>query len=393
MTDEHAKNLDAALAHALLDRLRATPDVAAAREDLERLRHFGSRGQIQFLREALKYLVEITPSDSVDHQKFDAELISLPPEEKRPDNAPDVKLLVMIPDPLPATGPLPAEPLGGEGWPVPPMFAADWSEIKEDALTAATQRSLACFASALDPKEILAVRAGRAAELPSYPGYTAVELLFRGSEDEELTHIGVFGDGKALLVNGVSPGIHELNAGGPTIDDKLGLSPLALKSEEQVQAYLRFFCGCVHGEEGPFSIIETAEQLEVRWVESAVPDAILENVAPITATVREAEQEGDNLATEEEQLADSEANDSSGEPTNATNKLTPPQSAADTNLTWTATATVLYSGALFTAKFRIQPTGLIEMEEDEPVAADLPILRDGFLHHLRIGTTKRAKLS
>ena len=35
-------------------------------------------------------------------------------------------------------------------------------------------------------------------------------------------------------------------------------------------------------------------------------------------------------------------------------------------------AVVFYSNALFIANFAVQPTGMIEMLDDEPIAADLP---------------------
>ena len=37
---------------------------------------------------------------------------------------------------------------------------------------------------------------------------------------------------------------------------------------------------------------------------------------------------------------------------------------------------VFYSNALFIANFAIQPSGMIEMLDDEPIAADLPVKVD-----------------
>lgn len=39
-------------------------------------------------------------------------------------------------------------------------------------------------------------------------------------------------------------------------------------------------------------------------------------------------------------------------------------------------AVVYYSNALFIANFAVQPTGMIEMLSDEPIAADLPVKVD-----------------
>jgi hypothetical protein len=39
-------------------------------------------------------------------------------------------------------------------------------------------------------------------------------------------------------------------------------------------------------------------------------------------------------------------------------------------------AVVYYSNALFIANFAVQPSGMIEMLNDEPIAADLPVKVD-----------------
>jgi hypothetical protein len=39
-------------------------------------------------------------------------------------------------------------------------------------------------------------------------------------------------------------------------------------------------------------------------------------------------------------------------------------------------AVVFYSNALFTADFAKQPSGMIEMLDDEPIVADLPVRVD-----------------
>ena len=43
---------------------------------------------------------------------------------------------------------------------------------------------------------------------------------------------------------------------------------------------------------------------------------------------------------------------------------------------WMCDAVVYYSNALFIANFSVQPSGMIEMLDDEPIAADLPIKID-----------------
>ena len=43
---------------------------------------------------------------------------------------------------------------------------------------------------------------------------------------------------------------------------------------------------------------------------------------------------------------------------------------------WLCDAVVFYSNALFIANFAVHPTGMIEMLDDEPIAADLTVRVD-----------------
>lgn len=126
--------------------------------------------------------------------------------------------------------------------------------------------------------------------------------------------------GELFRLNGTSPPIHEVNAKAPI---KI--------TEENVLEYLRFFCFFVRGEEGPFLIAEASS-------DPYLPkDVDPQTRSVIEGTIRPASYEGKN-----EQgfyLAD---------------------------------AVVYYSNALFIANFAIQPGGMIEMLDDEPIAADLP---------------------
>ena len=40
---------------------------------------------------------------------------------------------------------------------------------------------------------------------------------------------------------------------------------------------------------------------------------------------------------------------------------------------WLCDAIVYYSNALFFSNFAVQPTGMIEMTDDDPLAQDLPV--------------------
>lgn len=126
-------------------------------------------------------------------------------------------------------------------------------------------------------------------------------------------------DGSLFRLNGTSPPIHEVNAKAPI-----------KVTEQNVLDYMRFFCFFVRGEEGPFLI---AEDMENPYLPKNMDD---QTRTAIENTIRPASYEGKN-----EQgffLCD---------------------------------GVVFYSNALFIANFAVQPTGMIEMLDDDPIATNL----------------------
>ncbi len=131
-------------------------------------------------------------------------------------------------------------------------------------------------------------------------------------------------EGNLFRLNGTSPPIHEVNHAAPV---KL--------TEENILDYLHFFCFFVRGEEGPFLIVESIDNPDM-------PQEIDDQTrAVIEGTIRPATYEGKN--DKGEYLCD---------------------------------GVVFYSNALFIANFAVQPGGMIEMLDDEPIAADLPVKVD-----------------
>ena len=99
--------------------------------------------------------------------------------------------------------------------------------------------------------------------------------------------------------------------------------------------YLRFFCFFVRGEDGPFLIAEDMSNEDLPKNMDAQTRSVIEG------TVRPATYEGKD-----------------------------PQGRL------LCDAVVFYSNALFIAQFAVQPTGMIEMLDDEPIAGDLPVRVD-----------------
>ncbi len=160
--------------------------------------------------------------------------------------------------------------------------------------------------------------------LPFYERVVLVRISDPGWTPKNLKIYYLTLDGNLYRLNGTSPPIHEVNAGAPI---KL--------SEPNVLDYLRFFCFFVRGEEGPFLIAEDINDPDLPKNMDAKTRTVVEG------TIRPASYEGKNAQG-----------------------------------FYLCDGVVFYSNALFIANFAVQPSGMIEMLDDEPIAADLPVRVD-----------------
>jgi hypothetical protein len=157
--------------------------------------------------------------------------------------------------------------------------------------------------------------------LPFYESVALIRVRDPNWVNRRLNIYYLTDQGNLFRLNGTSPPIHEVNAKAPI-----------KVNEKNVLDYLRFFCFFVRGEEGPFYIAETMEDPNIPTEMDDTTRSVIEG------TVRAATFAGMN--DQGHFLCD---------------------------------AVVFYSNALFIANFAIQPTGMIEMLDDEPIAADLPV--------------------
>ncbi len=160
--------------------------------------------------------------------------------------------------------------------------------------------------------------------LPFYDNVALIRLKDRSWGKPKLAIYYLTMEGNLFRLNGTSPPIHEVNSKAPV---KI--------TDDNVLEYLRFFCFFVRGEEGPFLIAETMDDPYIPANLDPKTKAVIEG------TVRAASYEGKN-----EQGY------------------------------FMCDAVVYYSNALFIANFAVQPSGMIEMLDDEPIAADLAVKVD-----------------
>ncbi len=128
--------------------------------------------------------------------------------------------------------------------------------------------------------------------------------------------------GRMFLLDGSSAPIHDANEADPI-----------KVTEQNALDYLRFFCYFVHGDEGPFLIVETIDHPAL---------------------------DKDKLTDDTRKVIEDALRPAAFEGTTAEGAFE-------------ASAMVLYGNALFSARFSMTENGMIEMIDDEPVAADLPV--------------------
>ena len=162
----------------------------------------------------------------------------------------------------------------------------------------------------------------RFSPLPFYKDIALVEI----NDTAWNPNIGPFWflakQGTLFLLDGSSSPIHDANEAGPIVI-----------TENNALDYMRFFCFFVHGDEGPFFVVEDINYpaLDTAKMEPGIKQTLENAILPAT-------YEGKTEKGVHE-----------------------------------TTGMILYGNALFSARFAITDNGMIEMIDDEPIAADLPV--------------------
>lgn len=186
---------------------------------------------------------------------------------------------------------------------------------------------LADLAEQLDPALEPATTAVRRWPLSFYDEYDLYEIADRAGDRERRAYL-LYKRKDARPMDWTVGPIRQLNAD----------APLHLANDREAMEYLDFFCWSITGDEGRFLLAKRFEDLDIR---EPLPDAqeakIRDALGPIEALPP---KEGD------------------------------PEGARRME------ASVLYGRALFKAEFLLQANGQVEMVDDEPLEADLPVPED-----------------
>lgn len=190
-------------------------------------------------------------------------------------------------------------------------------------------------------------------------------------------------DQDARLLNGKSQVLHELNAGRS--ENASQVSELDLGRLDLARDYLRFFCSFVSSDEGPFTLVESAEDL--MWPQAQANsvlkgfDAVIETrreelnwpALPLELTREDLQRFGetgeDALRLFRERTADRDAAKRQADLESA--RRLPRVVEMHADLTepgrFNASAVVLYGEALFKAMFRVNRDGTVDMIDDNPL--------------------------
>lgn len=335
MIDEgYSRRLAEKVAGALVERIAVTEDEAVARADLARIRRLVVDGHIArgFLTRGLAAVQGNAALNAALREEAEAEASRIPPPSPAllPAAAPRegssirssaaAVVDITLPSTDTAAGPAyrSADVIVPARTPPDMLAATGWTPVTGDAL--------AELFAAIGPVDGALRVAPETSSchwrpLPWYADVGLVRIADPGWNDPDLSLFYLTMKGALYRLDGTSPPIHTVNAEAPIRLDA-----------ENAGDYLRFFCFFVRGEEGPFYLAERDD-------DPMIPEIVDTRTREIL--------------------------------TGATREITPAGTSADGCFLFDAT--VFYSNAAFGANFSVAPSGMIEMVDDDPIAADLPI--------------------
>ena len=134
---------------------------------------------------------------------------------------------------------------------------------------------------------------------------------------------------KAIVLNGKSPPIHMTN----------NVENLQL-TETNAASYLRFFCSFTHAELGPFQVLENQKEVHFPSTDNKAAQAKYEK--------------SEDLIKQ------------------SIKKIIVVKISDETGIKFQTDITICYGNTIFEAHMEIWPNGLVEMQDDDPVAPEVP---------------------
>jgi len=342
MNDDDQTQLATRLADVLATRIEtgmATADIANVRSNLKHLLRLDSRAEQSRMAAILQRLQDVLPATEADAAGLSTQLAHA--KQRLEEQARRQAIVNALNDPnvRPFGEPraLPEATIATVAsaarhhptWPHPPVFDDAWQDLDGKEIVG----DLALLNRALhsDPffRSVLraGVVAGRRCGLSCYDGVILELLLEAELGKPQSSVVFLLGSFGALPFDGTSRAFHVLNQ----------LGRLDISTEDKATQYIRLFCGLVHGDDGPFTIVADGPAV-LQLLQNSVdlPPAVM--AAPRFA-------------------------------------LTPPSESEDA---WQGDATIVYGSSVFSSRMAIEPSGNIKMLGDEKLAADLPVRQARF---------------
>jgi hypothetical protein len=171
------------------------------------------------------------------------------------------------------------------------------------------------------------IRGLRAQRIACFPNHRLIEALIDHG-DHKAVYSALIGSRGGYLLGGESASFHILMAREGRL--------VATDNAEHMASYLKVFCAYVHGEDGPYRIVEDIDDLGL------LPSCDAEERAKIVRLIRPLEYLGKEEAGH------------------------------------LFSATVCYAEALFHVQFKVLDDGNVEMTEDELIISDMAVMQHRF---------------
>jgi tetratricopeptide (TPR) repeat protein len=216
-------------------------------------------------------------------------------------------------------------------WHAPPKQPGAWTEPDgEDAVQLVARLSDWLDRAGQEMQLALESRVDRVRTMPlaCYPGASLVEMQGYAADGRAGLITLIADQHRIRVLNGTSLPIHALNEATPP-----DFATAAARRE-----YLELFMNHVCGEEGRFQPVGERDTLAQRLADSGQLDELADQLQPLTQAGEE--RRGDALH-------------------------------------YLYSGTVLYSNGLFRVDIKLFVTGMVEMLDDEQLAVDLPVQREG----------------
>jgi serine/threonine protein kinase/TPR repeat protein len=209
-------------------------------------------------------------------------------------------------------------------WVLPPLFLGNWRQVGGEERREEIQRLRS--AGIVDRLGARDVQRLRRIEIDFYDRATLFELEIARPNRANGIYAYIRRGDRVVPIDGRSAPIHEQN----------GTAPVRLDTVARAMEYLRFFMAAIQSAEGTFRLVD--ESRDVAWLSTAT------------------DQDRSGIA----------------------GQISPASMSPSSSGGWQAVVSAQHGNAVFQATMWVKPNGDVEMLDDKPIGAMLPIAQERF---------------